>query len=240
MYGTNQVAHVKPAGDPLRIVEMFYTIQGEGPDAGVPAVFIRVAGCNLRCYFCDTDFETGAHVKVNSKIISTIKRLRGKADLVVITGGEPLLYDLWALIDQINDNLKMRVAVETAGTVGVHADSLNLVMHKENPYRNYIVCSPKTPKINPKIETLVRAWKYIIRTGCIDLIDGLPMMSTQNRGEICRIYRPSLFSNVPIYVQPMDVGDAADNMANLKLASEIAMKHGYRLSVQMHKLCDLP
>jgi 7-carboxy-7-deazaguanine synthase len=64
MFGKNIVIsqYIEPSGA-LKIVDLFYTIQGEGPYNGMPSVFVRLAGCNLRCYFCDTNFETGAVVR---------------------------------------------------------------------------------------------------------------------------------------------------------------------------------
>lgn len=52
MYGKNDVAPIGRIGDPLLVKEIFYSVQGEGPWAGMPAVFVRLAGCNLRCFFC--------------------------------------------------------------------------------------------------------------------------------------------------------------------------------------------
>ena len=78
----------------IKINELFKSIQGEGPYTGHPAIFIRLAGCNLDCIFCDTDFEYRRQASVEA-IVEEVKQLSGgKVKLVVITGGEPFLQDL--------------------------------------------------------------------------------------------------------------------------------------------------
>ena len=59
MFGTNPSRkQVLDDGQELWVQEVFYTLQGEGPFSGQPALFIRLAGCNLRCFWCDTEFES--------------------------------------------------------------------------------------------------------------------------------------------------------------------------------------
>src|SRR4051812_26652612 len=77
--------HPRPWVD---IVDIFLTIQGEGPEHGKAAVFIRTAGCNLDCPLCDTDYTTNRKVVLIDDIVAKVKELRNKC-LVVITGGEP-------------------------------------------------------------------------------------------------------------------------------------------------------
>jgi 7-carboxy-7-deazaguanine synthase len=94
----------------VRVNEIFESLQGEGPDAGVPATFIRLAGCNLRCAWCDTKyaFDNGIELSVEE----VMSQVRSK--YVVITGGEPLLQEpaLRALVDRLDCN----IAIETNGT----------------------------------------------------------------------------------------------------------------------------
>lgn len=99
----------------MKINEIFYSIQGEGKNTGVPMVFIRLAGCNLRCGFCDTTyaFDSGEDM-AEPEIVGQVKKHNAK--WVCITGGEPLLQDLSVL----TDNLKREgflIQVETNGTV---------------------------------------------------------------------------------------------------------------------------
>ena len=72
----------------MRINEIFYSLQGEGRFTGVPAVFVRLAGCNLRCPFCDTDFTSVTETSA-ADIVREVKRYPARH--VVLTGGEPTL-----------------------------------------------------------------------------------------------------------------------------------------------------
>lgn len=246
MYGRNEVT--KPFNDPedrLLVNSIFHTIQGEGPDAGRPAVFVRLAKCNLRCYFCDTEFEKGewmSAVEVVGKIIE--ESFSRGTRLVVITGGEPFLQRLDLLIRLLNVN-GWEVSIETAGTV-FNADIV-VAMDTSFP-ENKIICSPKTPTIAPGLVDWVDAWKYIISAGATDRDTGLPCMSTQLAGRTSAIFYPrdrdgfvlNGPNEVPIYIQPMDEGDQEKNAANRQAVTEIALKHGYRISLQMHKLLGVP
>ncbi|MCO5260227.1 MAG: 7-carboxy-7-deazaguanine synthase QueE [Crocinitomicaceae bacterium] len=100
----------------LPIMEHFYSVQGEGFHTGRPAYFIRLAGCNVGCVWCDVkeswDVENHPNVKLD-ELIATIKK--SKATFCVITGGEPALYDLRGLIARLRE-LNIEIAIETSGT----------------------------------------------------------------------------------------------------------------------------
>lgn len=210
-------------------------MQGEGPDAGRPAIFIRLAKCNLRCFFCDTEFNDGVFLDADevAKSARDLAKPNGTS-LVVMTGGEPLLQNIMPASLRMNE-YGMGVSVETAGSV--YDKRLDSVF-KET--QNRIVCSPKTIQINKDIISLVHAWKYIVRAGHVSDVDGLPMESTQTEGVVQQLYRPKKDHPAPIYVQPMDEGDPEKNAANVKLAGDLVMRYGYRLSLQMHKIVGLP
>jgi len=108
-----------PKADALPINELFYSLQGEGKLTGVPSVFVRTSGCNLRCWFCDsyhTSWEpTGAWLTVD-EIIEKVESYDA-ASHVVLTGGEPLIHDECAvLLDQL-DERGYHTTVETNGTI---------------------------------------------------------------------------------------------------------------------------
>jgi 7-carboxy-7-deazaguanine synthase len=246
MLGKNEVTHAfrRESGE-LMVNDIFHTIQGEGPDAGVPAVFVRLAKCNLRCFFCDTEFEKGTWMPPQA-ILNAIYEAKGKRDceLVVITGGEPLLQNITPLTAMINE-FHMRVSVETAGTT-FYSELYHHFKTEQDRGRwqpNRIVVSPKTPKLHGGINSVAYAWKYIVSVaGTYDPQDGLPIQSTQIHGELARLARPFQppYHRPRVYIQPMDEGDKVKNDANARLAAEIAILHGYNLSLQMHKLVGLP
>lgn len=110
------------SGEILPIMEQFYTIQGEGFHAGRPAYFIRVAGCDVGCVWCDVkeSWEAAIHplLKVQ-KIVDEV--LKSKTNFVVVTGGEPTLYNLTVLVSLLKTN-NIEVAIETSGTNILHGD----------------------------------------------------------------------------------------------------------------------
>ncbi len=102
----------------MKIAELFYSIQGEGSLIGVPSVFIRTSGCNLRCGWCDTPYTSwqpeGADLTLD-QILETVKTYR--AHHVVVTGGEPMIApDIVALTARLR-GLGLHITIETAGTV---------------------------------------------------------------------------------------------------------------------------
>ncbi len=102
----------------MKINEIFYSIQGEGKDAGLPTIFIRLTGCNLRCKWCDTKYAYFEGEEMSEeKIIDKIKNFGGKR--VCITGGEPLLQEeIYGLIDRLIV-LGYSVGVETNGSISI-------------------------------------------------------------------------------------------------------------------------
>lgn len=247
MFGKNPIRSATYNSRSLAIEAIFYTIQGEGPYSGRPALFIRLAGCNLACTFCDTQFETMANTpQVLDEIIDNIKACFTKKQrrLVVLTGGEPMRQDWSDLAYWLFSTGTETIQVETAGTLW--QPSLN--HHPINELRTgpregniVYVCSPKTPKINPRIAEVCRHWKYVVKVGSVDLEgDGLPNRGTQlaTVDTEQRLYRPSIFEGYhhTIWVSPCDEYDTVRNKANQNLARDLCLMHGYRLSLQTHKI----
>jgi len=103
----------------MRISEIFYSVQGEGVLAGVPSVFIRSSGCNLRCSWCDTPYTSWKPEGEELPLDAVIERARAfpAARHVVITGGEPMIAQG---IVELSERLRafgLHITVETAGTV---------------------------------------------------------------------------------------------------------------------------
>jgi len=234
MFGKNKLSKQNLRVDGvLNVVEIFPTIQGEGPFAGEPAIFIRLAGCNLKCYFCDTDFESNAKEYTVTELLHTIAALKTviTTDLIVITGGEPMLQNILPLMRYLIP--EYRIQIETAGTVWVPGLESFFIpgMHRNV----FIVCSPKTGKVHKNIQRYCNDWKYIVTEGCESSEDGLPVTSTQQEGDLLVLARPQ-FVKPRIYLQPCDEQNGTRNERNLQLTIELAMQYGYHVCLQLHKL----
>lgn len=96
-----------------KIKEIFESIQGEGCNTGVPSVFIRFSGCNLKCGFCDTDHADGKLME-DDEIIERVKAC--KAQMIVLTGGEPSLHIDGEFIKLLKRSTGKIIAIETNGT----------------------------------------------------------------------------------------------------------------------------
>lgn len=102
----------------LALAEVFYSVQGEGTWVGTPAVFVRLAGCNLNCRFCDTDYSTKAFATPGG-IVAQVREIGGDCPMVVLTGGEPLAQRESAdLIAALRADGR-RVHIESNGSVPV-------------------------------------------------------------------------------------------------------------------------
>jgi 7-carboxy-7-deazaguanine synthase len=114
----------------MRIAEIFHSIQGEGLLAGVPSVFIRTSGCNLRCDWCDTPYASWKPEGLEMSVSEILKKISvWNCNHVVLTGGEPMIApDLTELADALKKQGK-HITIETAGTIlpnGIPCDLASL------------------------------------------------------------------------------------------------------------------
>jgi 7-carboxy-7-deazaguanine synthase len=102
----------------VKISEIFYSVQGEGTLAGVPSVFVRTSGCNLRCVWCDTPYTSwspeGEFIAV-ADIAARVHEFR--ALHVVITGGEPMMFAETVELAALFRAAGLHITIETAGTL---------------------------------------------------------------------------------------------------------------------------
>jgi 7-carboxy-7-deazaguanine synthase (Cx14CxxC type) len=205
------------------VKEIFYTLQGEGANAGRAAVFCRFAGCNLWsgreadratavCTFCDTDFvgvgpdggRFATAAALAEAVVSRWPAGTGARPLVVCTGGEPLLQLDAAAVDAFHER-GMEGAVETNGT------------RTPPPGLDWICVSPKVGA------------PLVLTHG-----DELKLVYPQAGGD------PAQFEALDFhhrFLQPMDGPNQAENMA---LAVEYCLAHPrWRLSVQTHKVLGI-
>lgn len=207
-------------GKNLYVQNIFSTIQGEGPNAGEPSVFIRLGGCNLACKFCDTEFENFTELATDD-VIKQVKKLSLSEigdkvrNLVVITGGEPFRQSIQYLCNQLIA-AGFRVQIETNGT-----------LYREIAEEVEIVCSPKNSgkgyaKIREDLLNRINALKFII--------------SAQDKkyGSVVDVGQSK--RNIPVYVQPMDEYDDLKNRKNLELTKKLVLENGYKISLQIHKI----
>ena len=205
------------------VKEIFYTLQGEGANAGRAAVFCRFAGCNLwsgreqdraaaDCQFCDTDFvgtdgEGGGKFATADELADACAKVAGDAGatFIVLTGGEPMLQVDAALIDALHAR-GFTIAIETNGTLPV-------------PRAIDWIC------VSPKAGTDLRQ-----RSGDeLKLVYPQPDLNPETVAGLAFSHR---------YLQPMDGPDAK---ANTDRAIAYCKAHpGWRLSVQTHKLLGIP
>jgi len=253
MFGTNPIRdnEILSDGLTLAVQDIFYTIQGEGPFSGEPAVFIRLAGCNLACVFCDTDFESKIDNRMTiEQIVAQVAEMP-HPELVVLTGGEPLRQRLDPLLEALlRTNRVDTVQIETAGTLWQPKITHHTLSRGGCDAYVVVVCSPKTPKVAPWIAANCTHFKYIIEAGRQGP-DGLPAFGSQPSNSMLAqtLFRPPASAQTTIWVSPCDVGvDHAFsglsnnelNKMNVAAAVDAAMTHGYRLSLQTHKLLGLP
>lgn len=218
----------------LEVHSVFATIQGEGPFAGQSSIFVRLAGCNLQCPACDTEYTSFRMLHNPSELLKVAEAVRQdrKINLIVITGGEPFRQNLLPFVRHVLALDRCNLQIETNGAIFPEKWT-------DSPYVT-VVCSPKTPKVSPKIRYHNTYWKYVVQAGNIDPDDGLPSTTLGNSWGVARprnLKSGSVRSKV--YVQPLDEQDPIKNKENEKAAIASCMRFGYRLSYQMHKALGL-
>jgi len=133
----------------LQLAEIFYSIQGEGTHTGKPAVFVRLAGCNLSCDFCDTDYSLKFFASVE-EVVERVREAGADCSIVVLTGGEPLAQrETLELIHALRRSGK-RVHIESNGTFAV-----------DLPSDVWLCVSPKE-RLDPKMAARADEVKLIV------------------------------------------------------------------------------
>ena len=224
MFGKNKISRLKNhQGNFLEVQEIFSTIQGEGPYAGRPAIFIRLGGCNLQCSFCDTEFDSPKTINLPEIIASVIELSKNSKQkivrkLVVITGGEPMLQPISKLCNKLL-KLKFQIQIETNATV-----------MRKLPKAVKIVCSPKNSRgkyynLHPELLARINALKFLISA------------SNPSYSSVPELGQSKY--KIPVYVQAIDEYDLIKNQANLDKARQICEESGYYISIQMHKILNI-
>ena len=136
----------------LPIVEVFYSLQGEGGRTGQATVFVRLAGCNLACEFCDTDFRVRETYSVD-ELTAQIAELGGQCRWVCLTGGEPTIHELQPVCEALHAR-GYKLQLETNGT-----------RPRPEWQIDHITVSPKQPqggRLHSWYEANATEFKYVV------------------------------------------------------------------------------
>jgi len=199
----------------LKISEIFPSIQGEGLRQGEPTLFVRLAGCNLKCDFCDTKYAwTSGQEMAVSRVMERVRKIHHifPAKWVSLTGGEPLLQKVEVLVRRVK-NEGFKIQVETNATI----------------YRpmavDWYTISPKPPKYlyQPEYRKKAKEVKIVVTRG-LEL-------------RVLQKLRQELPVKIPLLLQPQSnrKWSLDQAMKLLKQALEADLNN-IRLSVQIHKI----
>lgn len=196
----------------FRVNDIFYSLQGEGRNTGRAAVFIRFAGCNMKCSFCDTEFNSFTEMTAD-EIVKAIADY--PARFVVLTGGEPTLQVDEDFIEQLHAH-GYEVAMESNGTLPAPK---NL---------DWLTVSPKGKSISSvrqpdEIKIVFESEESLNRI----LTDMHPSLDGNADGPL-------------LFLQPCDSGDADRNVKIMSDCIDYIERHPqWRLSLQTHKLINI-
>jgi 7-carboxy-7-deazaguanine synthase len=207
-----------PPQPTLRIVEIFPSLQGEGLRQGEPTIFVRLAGCNLKCSFCDTKYAwRGGSDFSLSEISAKIEKFRRRFPVhwVSLTGGEPFIQDLRPLTRLLKKQ-KLKIQVETNGTLyyPLSADWFTV-----SP-------KPKSYSFKPEFRSLANEVKLVV--------------SKELTGKIIKNMRATFPSDIPILLQPQSNRRWSQERA-IKLFQKACSSglDNIRVSIQLHKILKL-
>lgn len=233
----------KGDGSTLDFHSMFFTLQGEGPYSGHRAIFVRLAGCNLQCPGCDTEYTEGRKELTAFSLgweVLYLARENGIGDLadvlVVITGGEPLRQKIGDFVGGLLARGFRKIQIESNG-VFAPDEVLERCLTRYSTNVKLIV-SPKTKRVHERTAELAFAFKYVLDHRSVSEDDGLPILALEHPAA-GGVARPPLMNTPPIYVNPFDAGDVEENKKNLAAVAQTCMKFGYIAGIQLHKLLDL-
>ena len=203
-----------------RVNEIFYTLQGEGAHSGIPAVFVRFSGCNLRCPWCDTDF-TDCNEMTAEQIVAEVVELydipNERHKMCVLTGGEPSIQVDKTLIDALHE-AGFYISIETNGTRPLPEGI------------DWITCSPKegTKLALRKVNEV-----KVVFTGTYD-----PEVWREQIEAEHWLLQPLRFTGAWL-IENIDAGED-DRNDNLDDTVRYILSHPFwRLSVQLHKIVGL-
>ena len=214
----------------MRISEIFYSVQGEGVLAGVPSVFVRTSGCNLRCSWCDTPYTSWKPEGDELAIDAITERVAAfsAARHVVITGGEPMIA---SGVVELSERLRaggMHITVETAGTVfaPVACDLMSISPKLANSTPEGIFHDRHEQlRIQPEVLTrLTREYDYQLK------------FVVAQEGDLTELQGIVKSLGVPadkVILMPEGISNEVLNERGVWIA-ELCKAHGYRFGPRLH------
>ena len=209
------------ANKKFHINEIFYSLQSEGTFAGTAATFVRFAGCNLKCVFCDTDFTT-KFIMSQEEIVDALlaNTITGH---FVFTGGEPTMQDIKSLGQALHKDRTTFIELETNGYLTEGYEEMDWIT--------------LSPKVLERTEQYCDALKIVY--GLFDMVDVEWWFK-----EYC-FARNNTFNKemhpFHLFLQPMFYGDEKQMKENIKeCVAYIKADPKWRLSLQWHKMIDIP
>jgi organic radical activating enzyme len=208
---TDETKSAVDAGTMLPLMEAFYTIQGEGFHTGRAAYFIRVGGCDVGCHWCDVkeSWNAGMHPPIQIEVIATDAKRH--ADTVVVTGGEPLTWNMAPLTEMLKAQ-GLKIHIETSGAYPVTG------------YWDWFCLSPKKTKLPV--------------AGAYDRADELKII-VHNKHDFAFAEQQAekVNPNAILFLQPE--WSKRDEMTPLVV--DYVMQHPkWRISLQTHKYLNIP
>ena len=225
----------------FRVNDIFYSLQGEGRNTGRAAVFVRLAGCNLRCPFCDTEFDSYTEMTAE-EIVGKISSLHisegvGVKPLIVLTGGEPTLQVDEAFVDLLHQH-GYEVAMESNGTRPAPRNLDWLTVSPKNLMSWSGArevwsgeCGVRSEECGGKA---CDELKIVFDEATPEILSSLHTPHSTLHESPSTLHAPLL------YLQPCDTGDARRNAAITAACVEYIKSHPqWRLSLQTHKLIGI-
>ena len=199
------------AGKMLPLMEAFYTIQGEGYHKGTAAYFIRIGGCDVGCHWCDVKDSWNAELHPPTNIEFIVKQAANFSDTIVVTGGEPLMWDMNPLTNLLKEK-NLITHIETSGAYPLSGDW------------DWICLSPKKRK-PPVFEIYSKADELKV------------IVYNKSDFKFAEKHAEKVSNSCILYLQPE--WSAREKITPFIV--EYVMKHPkWRISLQTHKYLNIP
>ena len=206
-----EIKKLVDAGKMLPLMEAFYTIQGEGYHKGTAAYFIRVGGCDVGCHWCDVKESWDAKLHPPTTIESIANQAISFSDTIVVTGGEPLMWDMQPLTNLLKDR-KLKTHIETSGAYTLSGEW------------DWICLSPKKRKL-PLNTIYPRADELKV------------IVYNKSDFEFAEAQAKNVSKNCILYLQPE--WSASEKITPLIV--DYVMRHPkWKISLQTHKYLNIP